>query len=280
MIEKCINFISSGFWQAILVVVIAGLFVSILIGILRSVFSDVNFEKTSVFYKIFFNIIYWGTFIAVFFAIWHIRQGKGWFVFGIISVVCFIGSLLGSLISKKTDENREGFPNVREEMKKINEDKIARLIQENNGKIPVYEIYNTLAISNGEAGERFRQENRINEALECDFQGFSLMEKAIELSNEAPEEKQIQYKRDIIIACIYVSSDLLKMGRLFESITYCEKIINYGTGIPLDDLKHSILVHAANYDERNLELIKKKFGEQGLKKSIEIGGRLRTLINQ
>jgi len=247
MLEFWKNFIASGFWQAILFIVIVGIVISIIIGILRFLFKDVNFNNTSSVRKTIYNIIYWGSFIAVFFIIWHIRQGVGWLVFGILGIIYLIGSIIGILFSKNTGQN--------------------------------YEYYNSLAIAKGTAGERLRQEGRVNEALECDFQGISLMEKAIELSINAPEEKKIQYKRDIIIACIYVACDLFKMGKLFESINYCEKIIIYAKDIPLNDLKNSILEHASNYDERNSEWIERNFGELGLEKSLDIGKRLRAIIN-
>ncbi len=268
-----------GFWQAILYIVITGVSVNALVAILRGIFRDASLEETPIIRRLMYNILYWGSFTALFFIIWHIRQGLGWLIFGIISSISFIGSLIGSMATPMNiNEKERRFIDVTEKMKKINEDKIAQAIKENKGKQPVYEIYNSYAIAIGLTGETYRKENRIQEALECDFQGIALMEKAIDLSDEAPEEKQIQYKRDIVIACIYVASDLLKMSKLYDSIHYCEKIIKYAGSLPsLDDLEHSILVHAANYDERNLDMIEKKFGEQGVRASLEIGTRLRNL---
>jgi len=65
---------------------------------------------------------------------------------------------------------------------------------------------------------------------------------------------------------------------LYESIYYSEIIVKYAGGIQLDDLGHSILVHAANYDERNQDFIKKNFGEEGLVKAFEIGEKLRNIV--
>ena len=107
MIEKCVNFIASGFWQAILFIVIVGLFFNILNGILRFIFGDGKFENTPFIRRIIYNIFLWGPFIAAFFTIWHIRQGKGWLVFGIISVIIFAASFLGSIIAANTDRNNK-----------------------------------------------------------------------------------------------------------------------------------------------------------------------------
>jgi len=99
-------------------------------------------------------------------------------IFGIIGIIYFIWSLFGSINSKNIENNDE-YLNIREKIKKLNDETIEQLIEENNSKNPIYEIYNSLAITNGSTGEKFRQDGKIIEALECDFQGISLMEKAI-----------------------------------------------------------------------------------------------------
>jgi hypothetical protein len=78
--------------------------------------------------------------------------------------------------------------------------------QENIGKYPVHTIYSSLAIAIGFSGEKLRQAGKTSEALEKDFRGISLMEKAIEYSGNAPKNKKIQYKKDIVTACIYVGN--------------------------------------------------------------------------
>jgi len=67
MFEKCINFISGGFWQSILFLVIIGVFFNILNGILRFIFNDNKFETTPKIRRIIYNIFLWGTSSASFF---------------------------------------------------------------------------------------------------------------------------------------------------------------------------------------------------------------------
>jgi len=152
--------------------------------------------------------------------------------------------------------------------------------QEYFGQYPIYTIYNSLAIAIGFSGEQLRNSGKLDEALQNDFRAISLMEKAIEYSANAPANKQIQYKKDTIIACIYIATDLFKMKDLYASIYYCEIIIKYVYNIPLCEfkrskLKRSICILASNYGARNLQWIMNNFGEDGVRASLQIENKLK-----
>jgi hypothetical protein len=87
------QFIESGFWHAILVVVIVGIISSLILGILHLIF-----KKN---YKTLEGIITSVPGAVAYMYIWQIRHGIGWLIFGIICIIWTISVVAALFIKKK-----------------------------------------------------------------------------------------------------------------------------------------------------------------------------------
>jgi len=86
------EFIESGFWQAILVLVGVGVITSIIGIVIRKINTVLG------------AIITWIPSIIIFFYIWQIRHGVGWLIFGIMSIISFVCIVISALLGKKANK--------------------------------------------------------------------------------------------------------------------------------------------------------------------------------
>ena len=84
-----VDFIESGFWQALLF--------TIIIGAIGGIIGFILKKKVPVLAAIFQCI----PSIFAFFYVWHIRHGIGWLIFAIIGVIGFVATLIGAIIGSK-----------------------------------------------------------------------------------------------------------------------------------------------------------------------------------
>jgi hypothetical protein len=87
------HFIESGFWHAILVVVIVTIISALIRGVHYLIFKK-NYEALA-------GVVTYALAAATYIYIWQIRHGIGWLIFGIFSILGLIGAIVTSFVKKK-----------------------------------------------------------------------------------------------------------------------------------------------------------------------------------